>query len=379
MTLVLSVFPSFVAGGAQVRFCSVANHHGRALRHVIVAMDSKVTCRERLDPALNVQVLNLPAAKGTMWGTWCQLSALLGELQPDVLLTHNWGAIDWALANSWPFVGQRVRHVHAEDGFGPDERDRQIPRRVWVRRLALRQTTVALPSLVLMRLAQEIWRLDRHLLRYVPNGVDLARFAPATAPSSSSWTLPGNGPVVGTVAALRPEKNLGRLLRAVAQIPKLRLLIVGDGPERQALIALTEMLGIVNRVVFAGHLPDPASTYAHMDIFALSSDTEQMPLSVLEAMAAGLPVATTAVGDVASMLAGENAPFIVGRDEVALAGALGRLADDAELRRAVGAANRSKAQEYDQASMFAAWGKLLGSCYPTTGTGRFQGNKDPAI
>jgi glycosyltransferase involved in cell wall biosynthesis len=355
------VFPSFVAGGAQIRFCSVANHHGPALRHVIVAMDGKTTCRERLDPALDVQVQTLPAAKGGIWGRWRQLSGLLDEVRPDVLLTHNWGSIDWAVANAWPFARSRIRHVHAEDGFGPEEHDRQIPRRVWMRRLALRQTMVALPSLVLMRLAEDVWRLDRRLLRYVPNGVDLRRFAPAASPSPVSWEPPGTGPVVGTVAALRPEKNLSRLLHAVAQVPGLRLLVVGDGPERQKLTTLAETLGIANRVSFAGHLPDPAAIYAQMDVFALSSDTEQMPLSVLEAMAAGLPVATTAVGDVAAMLAGENAPFIVECTAAALAGALSRLAADAALRRDIGAANRSRARAYDQSSMFLAWGELLGS------------------
>ena len=281
-----------------MRFCAVANHHGRALRHVILAMDGQVSCRERLNPDLDVRVLNLIVDKNNPIATWRQLRKVLSEVQPDVLLTHNWGSIEWVLANAPPFARRRVRHVHVEDGFGPDERNRQLGRRVWTRRLALRGSIVALPSLTLMQIAKDIWRLDPRRLRYVPNGVDLTRFAPAGASLPGPWELEGNGPVVGTVAALRPEKNLARLLRAVALVPGLRLIIIGDGPERLALTALAGSLGIAGRVAFAGHLPDPSAAYAHMDMFSLSSDTEQMPLSVLEAMAAGLPVAATAVGDV---------------------------------------------------------------------------------
>ena len=103
-----------------------------------------------------------------------------------------------------------------------------------------------------------------------------------------------------------------------------RLVIIGDGPERQTLERLAAELGIADRVRFAGHVAAPAAEYARFDVFALPSDTEQMPLSVLEAMAAGLPVVSTDVGDVRAMVAEENAPLLVPKDDAALA-ALDRL------------------------------------------------------
>ena len=137
-------------------------------------------------------------------------------------------------------------------------------------------------------------------------------------------------------------------------------MIAGDGPERPGLERLAGELVLTGQVRFTGHLDDPASVYRGLDVFALSSDTEQMPLSVIEAMASGLPVAATDVGDVGAMLTAENQPFVAAPDEVALAEAIMALARDGSLRARVGAANLAKAEaEFGQAAMVAAWGALF--------------------
>jgi glycosyltransferase involved in cell wall biosynthesis len=261
--------------------------------------------------------------------------------------------MDWAIAN----LPGLVRHVHIEDGFGPEECDRQFRRRVLTRSVVLRRSTVVLPSRTLTDIAAGTWHLPPRRLRHIPNGVDLARFAaPAAAVS-------GREPVVGTVAALRPEKSLDRLLHAfqaaAVSIPA-RLVIAGDGPERPRLERLAAELGLAPRVHFTGHVADPAPLYAGFDVFALSSDTEQMPLSVIEAMAAGLAVASTDVGDVRHMLAADNAPFVGPREADALAAALRALLAAPRLRARIGAANRDKARrDYDQEAMFAAYAALF--------------------
>jgi glycosyltransferase involved in cell wall biosynthesis len=349
----LHVFSTFATGGAQVRFATLANHFGAAYRHAIIAMDGDTSCSARLDPALDVVFPPLLARKHDTLGNLRRIRRVLRALRPDVLVTSNWGTMEWAMANRLP----HIRHIHMEDGFGPEEQSRQLPRRVWLRRLFLRRSTMMLPSRTLFRIATEIWRLDPRRLRYIPNGIDLARFA-AAAPERPDGTV-----VIGTVAALRPEKNLARLLRAfrlVADTQQARLVIVGNGAERGALTALAGDLGLADRVDFAGYRADPAPCYGGFDIFALSSDTEQMPLSVLEAMAAGLPIAATDVGDVRAMLAEANAPFITTCEDAALAASLRALLADRAGRRAVGAANRAKAErDYDQQVMFRAWRRLL--------------------
>lgn len=353
--LLLHAFPTFAVGGAQARFATVANLLGPRFRHAIVAMDGNTTCRDRLDPALTVAFPDVAIRKGDTLGNVRLLRRVLNELRPARLITHNWGTIEWAMANRL----QIVPHIHVEDGFGPEERSRQLPRRVWLRRAFLKGRQVVVPSLTLRRIASEVWRLP---VAYVPNGVDLQRFAGPPEPH--------DGVVAGTVAALRPEKNLARLLRAVARVEDLRLVIAGDGPERDALTSLADTLGIAARVRFAGHLGDPAPLLRSLDIFALSSDTEQMPISLLEGMAAGLPVAATAVGDVASMLPEAQTPFTTPPDDAALAAALTALAADAGLRSNLGAANRARAAaEYGQARMVEAWEALWLGQHPAPRTG----------
>jgi glycosyltransferase involved in cell wall biosynthesis len=356
MPSVLHVFPSFAVGGAQVRTAALINHFAGRFRHEIVAMDGNHDCRERISAQADVTYTTLEFRKANTLANVRLFRRLLKEARPNVLVTSNWGSLEWAMAN----IPRVVRHIHMEDGFGPDERETQVPRRVWTRRLLLRRSDVVVPSRLLQRIAADIWRLPKRRIRYVPNGVDLGLFAPGGLPHSIC--LAGEGPVIGTVAALRAEKNLVRLLQAfcqVVQVMPARLLIVGDGQQRPMLEALAQEFGIASRVHFTGHMAGTHGAYGNFDLFALSSDTEQMPLSVLEAMAAGLAVAATDVGDIRAMVAPENGGCIVPKDDTALAGAMLELLRDPELRSSIGAANRAKAvREFDQDSMFRTYGRL---------------------
>jgi glycosyltransferase involved in cell wall biosynthesis len=198
---------------------------------------------------------------------------------------------------------------------------------------------------------------------YVPNGVDAARFCLLARDNAPGFTRRRDELVVGTVAPLRPEKNVGRLLRVFARLdPSLaaRLLVAGDGVEYEPLGRLAAELGIAERVVFTGRVA-PEDVLGSVDIFALSSDTEQMPNALLEAMAASLPVAAVDVGDVKSIVCEDNREFIVPRDDgAAFAAAITRLLRDLDKRRALGTKNRERVvSEYSQDRMFATYSTLL--------------------
>jgi glycosyltransferase involved in cell wall biosynthesis len=169
--------------------------------------------------------------------------------------------------------------------------------------------------------------------------------------------MPGDV-VVGTMAGLRAVKNLPRLVRALARSSATgRLVIVGEGPERDAILAAAQAEGIADRLLLPGFLADPARYVGHFDIFALSSDSEQFPISLIEAMAAGLPVVSTDVGDVRSMVSAENRRYVIPMaDEGEFADALGRLIASRDLRHRLGSANRAVAlARYGEATMIEAY------------------------
>ena len=151
------------------------------------------------------------------------------------------------------------------------------------------------------------------------------------------------------------------LVRAVAVIPGVRLVIVGEGPERDMIVAEANRMGFAHRLVLPGFLPEPHRYIGHFDIFALSSQSEQFPISLVEAMAAGLPVAATDVGDVQNMVAADNQRFVV-RGETALRDALRTLVSDPVLRQSLGGRNRAKAvADYGEEAMIARYAMLYES------------------
>jgi L-malate glycosyltransferase len=358
---VLHIFPSFGIGGVPLRMVRVINNFGRRFRHTVIALDDNFDAAAGLAGNAEVRLLGMPRRNGGPLRTVLDSAVALRRLRPDLLITCNWGAVEWAMANRLLSVS---RHVHLEAGFGKGEADSQFRRRVMFRRWALaRCDLVVVPSRRLEDLAHRVWRLPVGRVIYVPNGVDVARFS-ALARDTAPGFVRGPGElVVGTVAPLRPEKNVGRLLRAFAMLDDsiaVRLVVAGDGIERRLLERLASELGIAGRVVFTGQVP-PETVLGTFDIFALSSDTEQMPNALLEAMAASRPVAAVDVGDVKNVVCVENSDLIVPRDDCrAFAAAINELLCNPAKRDELGAKNRARViAEFSQERMFAAYEKVF--------------------
>jgi len=363
----LHVFPSFGIGGLPLRMARIFNHFGVRLRHTIVALDDDFAAARNLAVELDLRLLRLDRRRRGMTGAVLQGIRELRRLRPDLLVTYNWGAIEWAMANR---LFPLARQLHFEAGFGKEEADTQLRRRVLFRRWALaRAGVVVVPSRRLETIARRVWRLPAGKVAFVPNGVDIARFADLPRDPAAGLTRRPGELVVGTVAPLRPEKNIGRLLRAFALLgagpgakasstgaPAVRLVIAGDGAERPALERLAGELGLAERVVFAGQV-SPETVLGTFDVFALSSDTEQMPNALLEAMAAGRAIAAVDVGDVRDMVCEANRTFVVARDDTRLlADAIARLLHDPQKRAELGRDNRRRAaEEFSQQQMFSTY------------------------
>jgi L-malate glycosyltransferase len=348
----LHVFSTFVPAGPETRTVRVIEALGQEFRHSIVAMDGRTDARTLLSGKVDVKILEGPPRAGS-FATLRRMRGLFAEVKPTAVLSYNWGAFDAVFAAR--SMGFR-RVVHHEDGFTSDEAQEFKKRRVWARRWMLRGVhKVVVPSQKLLGIAESMWKLPASQVVCIPNGVPLDRFQPADGRPSVRHDLgiPKGRVVVGFCGHLRAEKNPLRFLKACARIDReieFHVLILGDGPERQACEELARSLpSLYGRVTFAGHQPDPRPYYRAMDVFCVSSDTEQMPVALVEAMATSLPVVSTDVGDVRAMLPDEQGEFVVplGEHETVwpLAEKLTELLRDPARRKDLGVQNRKRAEE----------------------------------
>lgn len=366
---ILHLHSSFNLGGQESRTVRLMNHFGNQAEHTVLsAVDDAFGAADAIDRRVKVQFPKdaAPSLRGMpAIGRYRRLAQYMKKFH--LVLSYNWGAMDGVMAHTLFTRSMNLPPlIHHEDGFNHDEIDRLKKRRNWFRTIALqRSNALVVPSKTLEQIARTIWHQPLDKICRFPNGIDTDHFNRRPQRGAFPGFQKRDGEiVVGTIAGLRTVKNLPRLVRAVAAAgPNVRLAIAGDGPERGAIMAEAERLGIADRVMMPGFLRDPARYIRLFDIFALSSDSEQYPISLVEAMTSAIPVVSTDVGDVRNIVARDNLPFIVPRaDETALAQAIKELASDGELREKLGTANRALAcSQYDEATMFARYRQLYGS------------------
>ena len=258
----------------------------------------------------------------------------------DVIHTHHLGPFLYGAAAA-RLAG--LPHVHTEHSHEIYD----APRRLGLaRRMDDHATVIAV--------SEEIasWRestLGRRCA-VVPNGVPVPP-EPTAASRPRARALLGvaaDDVAVGCVARLAPEKDHATLLRALhaalPSAPRLRLALVGDGPERLSLLSLASELGVGDRVLFLGSRSDVADLLPGLDLFTLASRREGLPLSLLEALANGVPAVATAVGEMPRVLSNGAGVTVPAGDAPAMAAALAHAALDPAWRRSAGQAGRQLVQ-----------------------------------
>ncbi len=360
---ILHLHSTFALGGKEARAVRLMNAWGSRASHTIVSgMPDELGARARIDAGVSYEIAqDPPPLTGSPSVT--RYEAIARYMRRfDLVLTYNWGAIDGVMARR--VFGKGLPPViHHEDGFNADEAAGLKRERNLYRRFALGAAhALAVPSETLEQIALDIWRQPRAKVHRIVNGIATALYARKPDPRAIlGFTPDAKEIVVGTLAGLRAVKDLPMLVRAVGGVSRrVRLVIVGDGPERATIARAAAAMGLTDQLIMPGFIERTYEVVGLFDILALSSVSEQFPLSVLEAMAAGLPVAAPPVGDVPRMVAPENAPFIAREHGVvALRDAIAALVNDADLRRSVGEANRRKAVvDYDEALMIERYARL---------------------
>ena len=361
---ILHVHSTFDPGGKEVRNVRLMNAWGKEAEHAIVSGDLERRGAARLiGSKVRVSWPKFPSLRGKpLPGRLKGIAAKMAGY--DLICTYNWGAIDAVMAHTlFADVYKLPPLVHHEDGFNEDEAHRLKRRRNIYRRLALGRTAaLVVPSTTLETIALDTWQQPRSRVRRIPNGIDTRRFAAPPKRDILPGLIKRKGEFwVGTMAGLRAVKNLGALVRATAYLPpEWQLVIAGEGPERDALLAEAERLGIEDRVHLPGFVDQPEKLVGLFDIFALSSHSEQFPISVIEAMAASVPVVAPRVGDIGHIVSTDNGPFLVDPDdEDALKKSLDTLARNPADRKRIGQANRERARaEYDELKMIERYRAL---------------------
>lgn len=271
-----------------------------------------------------------------------RLARWLRDQHVDLVHTHNRMALTYGAP-----AGRlaRARVVHTKHGKNPRGGKRLLlgnaAGRLVHAFVAVSDETAAV--------ARRRYEVPLRRLSVIDNGIDLSRFHPdpgARVRVREELGIPAEACVIGTVARIAPEKNHARMLRATAPLlgQETRLVIAGDGPLLEDLRAQAVELGITDHAHLLGVRRDVPALLNAFDIFAMSSETEGLPLVVLEAMASGLPIVSTNVGGIPNVVDEGRTGFLVPTsDEAGFRDRLAALVQDAALRRDVGARAREVA------------------------------------
>ena len=353
---VLHVLNTLQTGGAEYLVLNIAKVVDRARFELLVAsMEGDGEIGEELRK-LGVPIFTLARRRGLDPLLVPKLVALLRRERIDVVHTHN--VAPWLYAGvAARLAGAAVCHTEHSSLF----RDQKALKKA-ERVLGLITRAVICDGDDVRRQLTEEQGLSLRNVVTIYNGVETAVYGDAAlaadrAALREAAGIPRDARVVGTVARLEPVKDQVTLLRAfervAAEVPGARLVLVGDGSLRQALGQQAAGAGLAGKVTFLGRRPDVANILPMFDVFALSSISEGLPLTVLEAMSAGLPCVSTAVGAVPEAIVdGVTGKLCKPGDVDGLATALLSLVGDPARARRLGEAGQKRARaEFDLREM----------------------------
>lgn len=352
---VVQVIPAFTIGGGEWMATYLAAHldHERFESHLISLHPPRQSPMEDYLRSHGIPVHSLHKRRGFDARAYPALVRLLRQLKPDIVHTHQ--TVGRYVYPACIFARPRLI-VHTLHNVALGEIEERWARclQAWAYRFGV------LP----ISIAEEVSRTFRREYKrepaaLIPNGIPTARYV-ANPAARQAWrereAIAPETVLLVCVAALREQKNHALLLRAYVRLGDaaantLLLLVGAPDPTNPAyaesLHQLAQELGIAARVRFLGARSDVPAILNASDIFVLASHYEGNPLSVMEAMAAGLTSVCTAVGGVPELIQQERTGLLVPPgDEASLANALRRVIEDADLRMQLGRAARAYACEH---------------------------------
>ena len=285
---------------------------------------------------------------------------------PAVLMTYNWGATDAIWLGT--LAGVR-RILHSEHGFNMDEAQATLWKRNLVRTVVYRLASrVIVVSEALDRLMRERYHLKPERVAFIPNGVNTDVYCPERCAGirvREELGLHATDLVIGFAGRLDPVKNFSFMLDVFEGCLKMdqrfRLVIIGEGPEEEGIRALCRHKGLTSFIRLIGKQDDVLPYLRALDMFLLTSVREQMPMSLLEAMAVELPIVAAAVGDIPGLIATgtEGFTFDLRVGSGAFSQALWSLTDEVTRRRMGRAARQKVVGAFSEGKMLQRYKELI--------------------
>lgn len=343
--LVVHLVYSFECGGLQTLIAECINRMpAQHYRHAVVCLTNYTEYAEKISrPGVELYALHKPP--GNSLSTHRKLWALLRELRPAVMHTYNVGTIEY---NATALLAGVPLRIHAEHGRDSVEMDGKHSKYNLLRRLLTPAIHAYVPvSADIADWLRQTIGVPARKIAMVPNGVDTVRYSPGPAAQVPEQT---QTVWFGTVGRSDRIKNHAGLLDAFALLLQrfpapqydLRLAIVGDGPLLQTLRERMARESWAERVWLPGARADVAEVMRGFSVFVLPSLSEATPVTILEAMATGLPVVASRVGGVPQLVQeGQTGMLVPPTDAQALADALAAYVLDPSLRSRHGAAGRA--------------------------------------
>lgn len=340
--LIVHVVYRLDTGGMEKILLSVINSTKELYRHAVICLAGYGAMRDQIEDA-TVTCFTLDKKPGKDWMHYVRYWRLLRALKPDLVHSYNIGTLD-LVPVAWLAGVRRVTHAeHGRDWTDPHGNNpRYLRLRRWMAPLIRRYIAVS-PDLQDWLIHSAGIRPDKVV--YIPNGIDLTKFKvahrrPRLRKLLADFASPDTV-LVGNVARLDKVKDHIGLISAFKILCDrtdqsqfdCRLIIAGEGPQREELVRHIAQLGMTERIHLLGNRDDVHELLAACDVFALSSMAEGMPLTLLEAMAASLPVVSTNVGGIAFVVEdGKTGVLVAPSDPEVFADALRIYVNDEKLR-----------------------------------------------